>query len=493
MKPNILLITVDQMRADCLHAMGHPVIQTPNLDYLAAKGVSFSKAYSATPTCVPARAAIFTGMSQSSHGRVGYADQVPWNYEHTIAGEFAKAGYHTQCIGKMHVYPTRNLMGFHHVVLHDGYMHYNRVKSAAMLESWEMCDDYLPWLRQQTGSHQDIIDNGLDCNSSVVSKPWHLAEELHPTNWTVTQSIDFLRRRDPANPFFLWMSFVRPHPPLDPPQAFLDLYDPEDIPEAPIGDWVNSAIREDLARNGLNPTTGSGKVQQRMRKRALAAYYALITHIDHQIGRFRQAMYEYGVSDNTIILFTSDHGDMMGDHQLFKKALPYEGSSRIPFILHDPADKLGIQQGTVCEQIVELRDIMPTLLNAADLAIPDTVDGLSLLPLLRTSGVAAENTAVAWRSHIHGEHAYGQLSNHYMTDGKFKYIWFSQSGEEQLFHLTDDPDELHNLAADPGYSSDLKMWRSKLIAELNGREEGYVCEGKLVIGCSPQTSLQHIL
>lgn len=149
MKPNVLLITTDQMRFDCLHYLNHPVIQTPNLDELARKGVVFTSAYSATPSCIPARAAILTGMSQRNHGRVGYQDKVPWTYEYTMPGEFAKAGYHTQCIGKMHVYPTRNLCGFHNIELHDGYMHYNRNRSTSTaLEWWDYTDDYLPWLRE---------------------------------------------------------------------------------------------------------------------------------------------------------------------------------------------------------------------------------------------------------------------------------------------------------------------------------------------------------
>lgn len=199
MKPNILLITVEQMRFDCLHYLNHPVVQTPNLDHLAAKGATFTSAYSATPSCVPARASIITGMSQRNHGRVGCQDKVPWTYEHTLLGELARAGYHTQCIAKMHVYPTRNLCGFHHIELHDGYMHYNRDRaSSSALEWWDNTDDYLPWLRERTGHEQGIMDNGLDCNASVVARPWHLDEKYHPTNWTVTRSIDFLRRRDPG-------------------------------------------------------------------------------------------------------------------------------------------------------------------------------------------------------------------------------------------------------------------------------------------------------
>ncbi|SEO52672.1 arylsulfatase [Paenibacillus sp. OV219] len=487
MQPNILLITVDQMRGDCLHYLGHPVIQTPNLDNLARNGATFTNAYTATPSCVPARAAIMTGMKQENHGRVGYQDSVPWNYEHTIAGEFAAAGYHTQCVGKMHVYPTRNLCGFHNVVLHDGYMHYNRDRSKATpLSWWDQCDDYVNWLREKAGSSVDIMDNGLDCNASTVARPWHLDESLHPTNWAVTQSIDFLRRRDPSKPFFLWTSFVRPHPPLDPPQAFLDLYDGLELPQPPIGDWAD---RSDSSRDGLNPTTGRGIVHERMRQRALAAYYALITHVDHQIGRLLNALFEYGVRSNTIILFTSDHGELMGDHLLYKKILPYEGSAKVPFILSDPTGTLELKNGKLVDDVIELQDIMPTLLHAAAVPIPSSVDGMSVIPLAQR---VAKNE-VAWRAYIHGEHSYGELSSHYLTDGKCKYIWLSQTGQEQLFDLEHDPQELCNLAGLEQHEHLLTLWRGRLISELNGREEGYSDGSRLIVGQTPVNVLSHLL
>ena len=142
MKPNILLITVDQMRADCLGSAGHPVVRTPNLDGLAESGVMFRNAYTATPSCVPARAAIMTGMASSRMVGSDTKDRVPWQYEHMLAGELANAGYHTQCVGKMHVYPTRNLCGFHNVVLHDGYMHYNRDRKVQSTAGhFDECDD----------------------------------------------------------------------------------------------------------------------------------------------------------------------------------------------------------------------------------------------------------------------------------------------------------------------------------------------------------------
>jgi len=482
MKPNLLFITVDQMRWDCLSLLGRTVVETPNLDQLAASGVLFDSAYSATPTCIPARAAIMTGMSQRSHGRVGYQDRVPWQYEHTVAGELAKAGYHTQGVGKMHVYPARNLCGFHNVVLHDGYLHHNRMKHETEYDRYfDQCDDYLVWLREQAGAQYDLTDLGLDCNASTVARPWHLPEYLHPTNWVVSQSIDFLRRRDPGKPFFLWTSFVRPHSPLDPPQAYFEMYKDLELPEPPVGDWVD----EEAAVRGANdPTTIFGKLPKRRLDRARAGYYALITHIDDQIGRLLNALQEYGVLRNTLIVFASDHGEMLGDHHYFRKSLPYEGSAKVPLIVCDPGGRLGLKPGMRVSRVVELRDIMPTLLEAAGADIPDTVDGASLLPLCRG------REDVSWRNYIHGEHAYGARSHHFATDGQEKYIWFSQTGEEQFFDLRSDPDECVNLAGRPEWADRVAEWRERIIRELEGREEGYVLHGRLQAGRRPKTCLE---
>ncbi|NIK80270.1 arylsulfatase A-like enzyme [Paenibacillus castaneae] len=486
MKPNVLFITVDQMRGDCLSILGHPTVQTPNLDKLAEDGVLFRNAYSATPTCIPARAALLTGMDQRSHGRVGYEEHIPWTYEHTLPGELAKAGYHTQCIGKMHVYPTRSLCGYHNVVLHDGYMHYNRYNDRTMrAEHFNECDDYLNWIRNTDGeSTYDLMDNGLDCNASTVALPWHLEERLHPTNWAVTQSIDFLRRRDPSKPFYLCTSFVRPHPPFDPPQAYFDMYLNEDMPDSPVGDWVDLH----MAENGSgDPTTRLSKLSKKRLDRAKAAYFALITHLDFQIGRLLNALNEYGVLHNTVVVFTSDHGELLGDHHFFRKSLAYEGSAKVPLIVADYTGGLGLSRGAKEDKVVELRDIMPTLLDAVGAIIPESVDGESLLPLCRNE------PNVTWREYVHGEHAYGTLSHHYVTNGLMKYIWYSQSGEEQLFDLASDPSELHNKVDEPASLATLQLWRERLIRELTDREEGYVQDGKLVIGQQPQTVLSHLI
>ena len=254
--PNIVLIMTDQLRGDCLGYAGHPDVKTPYLDTLASTGVMFSRAYSACPSCIAARAALHTGMAQSHHGRVGYKDGVAWNYEHTMAGELSKAGYYTQCVGKMHVYPLRNYLGFHNVELHDGYLGAARRASLPYQESQLVADDYFHWLKQELGVTADVTETGIECNS-FISRPWMHEEKYHPTNWVTERSIDFLRRKDPRKPFFLMASYLRPHPPFDAPQHYFNLYSDKPLHPPYIGTWETD---EYLKRDGRLYDSKSGPI-----------------------------------------------------------------------------------------------------------------------------------------------------------------------------------------------------------------------------------------
>jgi arylsulfatase len=478
-RPNVILVCVDQWRGDCLGSAGHPVVQTPHLDALAQRGAWFSRAYSATPTCIPARAALFTGLSQESHGRVGYKDGVPWDYPTTLAGEFTRHGYQTEAVGKMHVYPERSQMGFQHVVLHDGYLHFARRGDRPV----ELIDDYIPWLRQQpgVGPRADYFDHGVNCNSTVA-RPWDKPEALHPTNFVVTQGIDFLRRRDPRKPFFLYLSFHRPHPPYDSPAWAFEQYLAEEQYAPPVGDWTAAF---DEWRQDDRHDAFVARLDPRALHRARAGYYGHMTHIDHQLNRFFELLHEFQQHENTWLCFVSDHGEMLGEHNLFRKGFPYEGSAHVPFILAGPADS-GIRPHSAPDQVVELRDIMPTLLDCAGLPAPETVEGRSVLPLARGEDVP-------WREWLHGEHVLlGAQSLQWLTDGHEKYVWMSGSGREQLFDLDADPGELHDLAGQPGNEGRVARWRRVLIDELRDREEGFTDGARLIPGRPVQPCLAHL-
>lgn len=486
-KPNILFIMTDQFRGDCLGIAGHPDVKTPYLDTLANKGVRFDRAYSACPSCIAARAALHTGLSQKHHRRVGYEDGIPWRYPHTLAGELSKAGYYTQCVGKMHVYPTRNYLGFHNVELHDGYLHAARHGSVPYRESQFVVDDYFHWLKQEKGVEADITDNGTECNS-WISRPFSHEERYHPTNWVTDRSLDFLRRRDPDMPFFLMASYVRPHPPFDAPSWYFDLYKDKALRPPFVGDWEETEL---LARKGRIFDSATGPIDPELMRQAQIGYYACITHLDHQIGRLISALDEHELSDNTVILFTSDHGEELCDHHLFRKSRPFEGSSHIPLIISGKPELTGLQPHSVCHNVVELRDIMPTLLELAGAPIPGEVDGKSLLPLLSASrpdipeeGCVAGvgKPAEEFREYLHGEHSYGDFSNHYIVTEKDKYSWYTVSGREQYFDLEKDPHELHDLIGNPSSQERISYLRDCLIRELSGRPEGFTDGEKLVAG-----------
>ncbi len=467
-QPNIVLIVVDQWRGDCLSGAGHPVVETPYLDKMMVNGVHLQNAYSTTPTCIPARATLYTGQKACHHGRVGYMDGVNWNYKTTLAGEFTRHGYQTQAIGKMHVYPERSQLGFQNVILHDGYLHHARNEYG----NHGRIDDYLPWLEEQLGRKVDYLDHGVDCNSNLA-RPWDKPEYTHPTNFVMSQSIDFLRRRDPRKPFFLYISFHRPHPPYDPPQAYFDQYINRDMPEPPVGDWHKKFAHIGDVRD---PNTLYGELSHNRLQRARAGYYGHMSHIDHQLQRFFEVMREYGEFDNTWFLFTSDHGEMMGDHHLFRKAFPYEGSAHIPMIIQPPPGA-NLPKNKVVDQPVCLRDVMPTLLDCAGLPIPNSVDGKSILPLIT-------DEKEEWRTYLQGEHIYAGQSMMYVTNGHEKYVWLSTEGDEQYFDLDTDPQELNDLSENPAYSAKLAVLRRELIKALEGREEGFT-DGKQLFAGRP--------
>lgn len=479
-KPNILLLMCDQFRGDCLSFVGHPDVKTPYLDSLAADGICFTNAYSATPSCIPARAALLTGRSQRGHGRVGYEDHVTWDYDHYMAEEFNQADYHTQCIGKMHVHPPRLLCGFQGLKLHDGYLGCYRDQNIPHWMHQEVSDDYLFDLQNTYDRFADFNATGAECNS-WVTHPWIYEERLHPTNWVADQSIRYLKTRDHTKPFFLMSSFVRPHQPLDPPQSYYDMYKDKDLRKPVSGDWDDI---EKTKQYGLITDSIYGCSDETMRHDAMAGYYGSISHVDHQIGRIITTLREEGVYDDTIIVFVSDHGEMLFDHSLWRKVFPYEGSTHIPFIMHIGKHVADILPHKV-NGIAELRDVMPSLLDLCGLTIPESVDGISLKENILTNQQAI-------RTYLHGEHSFhSSLSNHYIVTETDKYIWYSETGKQQYFDLVKDPTETHNAIHEEAYQQRIAELRQYLIDELKDREEGYSDGTQLIKGKTPQQMIKH--
>lgn len=480
-QPNILLLMCDQFRGDCLSFAGHPDVKTPYLDTLAAEGAFFGHAYSSCPSCIPARAALFTGKSQANHGRVGYEDGIDWNYDHMLAQELSDGGYQTGCIGKMHVHPVRKHCGFQSLRLHDGYLGHYRSATIPHCQHQTVTDDYLYDLKKVMGPQADVTASGPECNS-WVTHPWIYDEHLHPTNWVTEESIRFLETRDRTRPFFMMSSYVRPHQPFDAPASYFDLYKDKQLREPAIGDWEDSSNTEHF---GFIKDSIYGCRDAALRHNALAGYYACITHVDHQIGRLLTALMESGEYENTVIIFLSDHGELLFDHHLYRKVFPYEGSTHIPLLIRtgkNVCPTTPIRSNT----LAELRDILPTILDFAHLPIPEGVDGFSLVPEI--TGTGHNN-----RPYLHGEHSFHScLSNQFIVTETDKYIWYSETGKEEYFHLALDPREQHNAINDPQYQERIDWLRNALIRELDGREEGYSDGASLRRGYKPVTTLSHI-
>jgi arylsulfatase A-like enzyme len=372
-----------------------------------------------------------------------------------LAQMLSDNGYQTHCVGKTHFFPQRAHLGFQSLESYEGLQNFDGT----------YVNDHHEWLRERTGRPLAHLDHGLDSNS-WNARPSPLPEELHNNTWVVTRGLEFIRRRDKTRPFFLNLSFHRPHPPIDPPQAFYDMYRDRDIPPVPVGDW---AACHDVPISGL--ACWRGRLAEDVLRHSRRAYYAQIAHIDAQIGRLLAAR---GLLGPTVFIFTSDHGEMLGDHHMFRKTYAYEGSARVPLVIRPLFD---IEEHC-CDAPVTLTDLYPTILELGGIDPPANCEGRSLLGLC--DGSAVEN----WRTYIHGEHSpcYGEdMGMQFLTDGKEKYIWYTSTGKEQFFDLTKDPDELHDLSATGGPADRLEMWRSRMIEQLAPRTQDGLSDGKKLI------------
>lgn len=457
-RPNVLLFTTDQQRGDHIGLAGAEV-ETPNLDAFVQQGAYFRNAYSEIPSTTGARRCMLAGQASYVCGLVGYS-AADWNERNTVSQVLADNGYHCINVGWRNLHPTRKLFGFHNVICHD-------LRPGV--------DDYMDWLNEELGPGVEEGGHGLDPNG-WLARPWHLEERFHPTVWTTDMTIRQIERRDPTRPFFIWTSHLRPHSPYDPPRFFWDMYIDRRLPDIPIGDW---AARHDVP-GPFEITAWRGRLTPDQDQRMRAAYRATCTHIDYELGRLLQKLKRMSLLQDTLVIFVSDHGDMMGDHNLHRKTYAYEGSARIPFVMRYP-NGLDLPAGTF-DHIVGLQDVMPTILDAAGIKVPGTVTGMSVFDAIRGR---------RWRTYLHGEHspAYSdEEAMHYLTDGKRKYIYFPKSGEEQFFDIEQDRRELVNLLADPARRHEVDLWRDRLIRHLAGRGDGF-SDGKQLLRKSSWSAL----
>jgi arylsulfatase len=438
---NLVLILTDHWRGDCLGRLGHPVAETPHLDSLSRQGATFTRAYTPCPSCIAARRSLWSGMTPASQGVIGFQDGTPWDFQHTLAGELKQAGYQTICIGKTHFHPPRLHLGFEQLYLHE---------------------DYEQWLAERGGAFGPSHLHGVPRNS-WIGRPHYLPEPLTKEVWCTSKALECIARRDPTRPYFLCLSFNGPHPPWCPPQVYYDMFINRPMPAPVVGQWAQR--HGDEAQYPLDVNAWRGRLPEHVHQRARAAYFAYLAFLDAQIGRLMTHL-KPALKD-ALVVMSSDHGEMLGDHHLWRKTYAYEPSARVPFILRPP-DRWNVPANRTIDQVVGWEDLMPTFLEAAGLSIPRTVEGRSVIPLLH-------GRAEGWREYYHGEHApcyHPDNANQYLTDHRWKYIWNPSTGQEQLFDLPSDPAECHDLAGVKQHAQTLEHWRQRLVEHLRNRTEG---------------------
>ncbi len=463
-RPNILFLMDDQHRGDTLGVAGHPCVQTPNIDRLAREGAYFPQAYASVPSCLAARASILTGRSPWGHGMLGYTHQAKrWPFEGPTA--LRDAGYHTVVVGKNHFNPWRNPHGYEAEQLYDG------------LPECDRRDDYGLWLAK-VAPGVDEHATGLGWNDRG-GKPWPHADHLHPTEWTGRQAVDFLSGYRDEKPFFLKVSFHRPHSPFDPVAKWFDHYGKVELPRPAVGDWAERWF------GGYTPPCAPSAARANLPwedvRNGRQGYYGAISHVDEQVGRVLAALEKRGDLERTLIVFASDHGEMVGDHHLWRKTHAMEGSVRVPMIVRWGDELMTAKRGQVLPQLAELRDLVPTFLDAAGVGCPKELEGRSLLDPVR-------GTAGGWRTQVDLEHSTCYFEDDAwtaLTDGRVKYVYFAYDGRQLLFDLAADPTELHDLAADPAHAETLKAWRQRMVEHLSVRGPLWARDGELQLRTRP--------
>lgn len=438
---NILFFMTDQQHADCLSYMGHPLVKTPNLDRLATRSCLFRQMYTCSAICSPSRTSFLTGMYLRAHGHV-YNDgdlrlPVP-----TLPHVLRQQGYTTFQCGKSHV-PPAVASGF------------DRMRTLTQFKADRAAagiDEQPPDVK----ANRELVSRQFDSYRSAAPESW--SSEV----WTSQRAIEFLQSEQAkARPWFMWCSFERPHSPHSPPAAFDDLYRPEDIPI----DW-ESYERFENSRIGNRPYVeefwkiGSSRDDLTRFQKAVCRYFAMITLIDREVGRVLDTLAARGLAENTIIVFTSDHGDWAGHYGMLGKNLPgYDHLLRVPFIYVDP--QRPEHAGRVIEGMYQSVDLMPTLLERLGFDVPPTVQGVNLLP-------AMEGHPGSTREFIFAETS--MVKTIRSREWKLNF-YVCHPGRGQLFRMGHKPDELTNLWNDPTLQ-DMKMeLLQQLTAWMAGSEQ----------------------
>ncbi|WP_164821605.1 sulfatase family protein [Paenibacillus koleovorans] len=443
-RPHVLYIMADQFHADCLGIEDRQV-RTPHLDRLASEGVRFSQAYCNSPICGPSRCTFITGQYPHTHGILGNdIYELDDRNESTLSALFRRSGYQTAVVGKSHMVGAWDREGFEHIRYCD---------LCDCDRNDPMQNHYFRYL------HELGLTDAYDLGTLKAEHPGarvrafdSLIPDAHSLEtWTGNETLQFLRERDERRPFFVHMSFQRPHEPYTVPFDTGLLYDPDEIELPPgIRDLFERrfAGKPEKMRRLAGVVGGMPYIPESEAdlRRQLAFYYSLITRIDEQIGRVLDYLRETGEYENTIVVFTADHGDFAGDHGMVNKNIGiYESIHRIPFVLKYPGGPAGVRLNGIMESI----DMYPTLCELCEVPLPVSsvpVEGRSLVSVVEGLEAGKPHTVCEWSSP-----RYEATVNAIRTD-RYRLVYYGK-GEGELYDCASDPDEVDNRFEDPVYAS----------------------------------------
>jgi arylsulfatase A-like enzyme len=459
-RPNIIFIITDQQRFDTIAALGFPHMDTPNLDRLVNEGTTFTNCHISAPSCAPSRASLFTGYYPHTTGILKNADR----WEHSWIELLAESGYRCVNVGKMHTYPYHTPLGFHERYVVENKDRY--LEERYYFDEWDKALRARGVVKQQREQYRALPDY----NESLGAFDWNLPVELQSDMFVGDMAAWWIDTYPQTEPLFLEIGFPGPHPPYDPSPEYAEPYMKKDLPLLDVTQEEldnqpepfkkmrvhNTEVDHDSVVHMLNPTE-----EQRHRQRAY--YLANVTMIDEKIGKILTSLENKGYLENSIIIFTSDHGDCLTDHGHSQKWTMYDTITRMPMIVWAPGRiAAGKQIDGLCQQM----DIGPTILEWAGVEIPETMEAKSLLPAL-------EGDDWQPRNFVYAEHSKDGIlqETDFMTmvrSKDWKLVHFMDEPWGQLFDLENDPDEVNNLWDDAASQekkqellAELREWRMR--------------------------------
>lgn len=460
-RPNVILITTDQQRYDTLGVTGNSQIHTPHMDALAQRGTLFERAYIQNPVCIPSRACLQTGRYTHQHG-VMYMEKAvdetpglpPW--EITFMERLQMAGYRTGVAGKIHMMPQK---GFNFERLCGGKGYRWTQPEGLPIGPGPLGPAYASWLEaRHPGAYEMIYEQRQQPeywdNMTAITNVLPLEEYVD--YWIAEQAIEFLHYPGPK-PFFLWCGFCGPHAPIDPPKPYDERYSFDEVP-------LPKSRHDDPPRSPKGwPESWWGTDEMKIR-RWRSYYWGLVTLIDDMLGRIMEVLNKRGLWDNTLIIFTTDHGDMTGDYNMMEKGNFYEEVTRVPLIVVPPGEKVTRNR---IDGLVEVSDIAPTILDYAGVSIPPQMQNVSLKPLMEGHGEPRESVLCEFMTS--DQTRKGKC----IRTERYKYIFWGLENEPEFYDLWEDPDELHNLYGDARYRSEIERHKDLLLDRLMKSERFY--------------------